>query len=143
MNKRNRITLFARSVFDPFKVDTPEEVREGVWQFFIDHATFNRDGTIRVFFIVTSRKELWTRINARVRGAYKRVDAVQMEKDLNEGRGAEIARAEFLRYSKDKEDRVHRHGTQVNWIKKNGSVLDKFLLWCYFKIKDRLFNQDK
>lgn len=143
MNKRNRLSLFGKISFTPNKEDTPEEVRDGVWQFFMDHATFNRDGTIRVFFIVTSKKELWVRINARVRKAYKRVDAEQMEKDLDSGKGVEICKAEFLKKYNDKEDRVHRHSTQVNWIKKNGSLVDKILLWCYFRIKDRLFNQHK
>jgi hypothetical protein len=120
-----------------------QDIRDGLWQFFLDHGTFNRDGSIRVFFIITSKGELWYRINSRIRGQYKRVNAEQMEKDLNDGKGAEIARAEFLKYNKDKEDRVRRHSTQVNWIKKNGSVIDKILLWCYFRIKDRLFKQDK
>ena len=143
MNKKNRLSLFAKIGFTPFKEDTAEEVRDGVWQFFIDHATFNRDGTIRVFFIISSKTELWHRINARVRKVYKRVDAEQMEKDLISGKGREICKQEFERKEQTKRDRIHRHGTQVNWIKKKGSVVDKILLWCYFRIKDRLFKEHK
>ncbi len=151
MRKEKRINLEREGKFDvkahPYvlaypHVDTPANVRAGVWQFMLDHASFTKEGHLKVFFIIESKDDLWRRVDARIRGEYRRINIEPMESHLKSGYGKVIARHLYEIRSGKKvpdEPRFKSYTEQAQEIDKNGSRIDKLLLWCYRKLRSRLF----
>ena len=157
MIKEKRIKLENESKFDvkshpyvlayPY-VDTPANVRAGVWQFMLDHASFTREGKLKVFFLIESKDDLWKRVDARIKGEYKRIDIGPMESHLKSGYGKQIA-LQIYNASKKGEHSLRSaqisesNAVAVQRIENSGSIMDKFLLWCYRKIRNHLFPRKK
>lgn len=66
-----------RKVFENF-------IKDGVWQYMIDHAQVNQLGTICILFSVKDRKDFDKKINSRIYGKYTFQLAEAVEKEAQQ-----------------------------------------------------------
>lgn len=116
---------------------TPQQIRDGVWQYLLDHSHFTAYGNLRISFTINSKESFWQRCEARIQGVYKRYDPVKIETKLQEPR--ETRGVYIGKESKEAQDRALQNKYITSNIDRNGSLIDKAKLWCYRKLRDNLF----
>ncbi len=138
---------------------TEKEIREGIWQYLVDHSAFTLNGKLKIFFIVKDKEDFWRRCNARILGQFKRHDVAKVDEMLRTGSyrnlpqrtdpanktvvsvaNMQAQEPRKVISSGEKMMAVARNKSEIsNKIDRNGSVIDKILLWCYRKLRNRLF----
>lgn len=98
-----------------------ERFRAGVWQYLIDHSGVCDNGVFKVTIYIKSSRELWKRIDERIRGGYSRYDVEEEERKA-------IRQTKAFRHSR------HEQANRMNAteeIKRGRNVVKKLALWGY------------
>lgn len=104
-----------------------EAWKKGMWQYFMDHSTFNNAGNHVVYFHIRDKKNFWGRVQARTDGDFSRVRAERME-DV----------ATHLKTVAKEKGFSDRMDVVTSEIKSSGSCIDKIALYCYNKLGSHL-----
>jgi len=123
--------------------ETPEQVREGVWQYLIDHSHFTETGNLRVAFVIRNKENFWRRCNSRISGQYRRYNLKEIEEKLEkdkESRRRDFRHTSLQSHAQEYNARKAVANLQVvERIRQGNNYLDKLKLWCYRKLRNNLF----
>jgi hypothetical protein len=105
-------------------------LREGVWQYMIDHSHILRDGRYRIIITTSGAANFWKRVDARIRGDYKRYN---LEETDNEKQTLSF---------KIMKRKMDAFGKICSDVDKGNDYRKKFLLWLYRYTRDKLQDED-
>lgn len=108
----------------------PEDVKEAIWQYFLDHSKIQKNGYWGIMFYVKGERDFWSRVQSRYLSEFKRYDAE--EKNARQ-------RAKF-----DALD--HQRIEALKWNKRiirarNGNLLDKLVARIYKQAREYILNK--
>ena len=111
-----------------FKKTFTQKQEDAIWQYFIDHARVLRNGYFRIIFHVKDVDDFWQRLYTRYAGEFMRQKYEKLERASS--------KASFS--LKIMNDRANMFGHICEHIDKQGTIVQKLLLWLYRRTRDRL-----
>lgn len=110
-----------------------QEVRNAIWQYFLDHSKRQRNGYYGFLFYVKDENDFWDRVEYRYTGGFIRnkMSDEEFEKSRNNNIFSELYY--FKRIAK-------KHNEVVQKIKLENNFYKKIILFFYRKSRNYLFN---
>lgn len=113
-----------------------KDIRDAIWQYFIDHSRLEPSGFVRINFGVEDEEDFWRRVQARKDGEFFRNDVEKMENEREEFR--KIYQTFLIGQKISK-----RNAKRIEQIKSSGSLWERLLLRVYWLIKKQIFTPQK
>lgn len=123
--------LFPANMKDFYLRDKiPEDVKEAIWQYFLDHSQLQKNGYWGIMFYTKGERDFWQRVQARYLGEFKRYDAE--EKNAKQ-------RARFDALDRQKREALDWHKKVLK--AKDGNLLDRSILRIYKRAREYILNK--
>lgn len=109
-------------------------IKKAVWQFIVDHGIKTDGKVMLIKFSTTGFGDLWRRIEARGNGLYRSEEDNMREQGARRYEENLKKLSFFMKYHCIRTKRCQEIDTGKNYA-------DKFLLFIYRKVRDRLFGK--
>ncbi len=112
-----------------FKKSFTQKQEDAIWQYIIDHSQVQKNGYLGIQLYVRDIDDFWKRIYARYTGDFQRYDKLEKQK-LQDDRFIHV-------YKKI----ANKNGQRAEHIDRNGSWIEKAVLWIHRKSRDYIFGK--
>lgn len=105
----------------------PEDIKEAIWQYFLDHSKLQKNGYWGIAFYTKGERDFWQRVQARYLKEFIRYNAE--EKNIKQ-------KAKFDALDREREE--SQKWNKKVLIAKNGTITNRFILWTYKKCREHI-----